>query len=63
MKAKELAEILLKYPDYDVEFDICTSMPTYDYPYPTYQSYKICGVDGVADVSKVIVVDVEEVYE
>lgn len=61
MKAKELAEILLKYPDYDVEFDICTSMPTYDRPYPTYQSYKICGVDGAADVSKVLVVDVEEV--
>ena len=61
MKAKELAEILLKHPDFDVEFDICTSMPTYDCPWPTYQSYKICGVSDVAYDSKVLVVDVEEV--
>lgn len=63
MKAKELAEQLLKYPDYDVEFDICTALPTYDHPWPQYQSYKICGIDDVAHSSKVIVLDVEEVED
>jgi len=63
MKAKELAEQLLKYPDYDVEFDICTAPPTYDYPWPQHQSYRICGIDGVVNISKVIVLDVEEVED
>lgn len=61
MKAKELAEQLLKYPDFDVEFDICTALPTYDRPWPEYQSYRVRGIDGIADVSKVIILDVEEV--
>ncbi len=63
MKAKELAEQLLKYPDYDVEFDICTALPTYDHPWPQYQSYRICGIDDVAHDSKIIVLDVEEVED
>lgn len=63
MKAKELAEQLLKYPDYDVEFDICTALPTYDHPWPQYQSYRICGIGDAAHSSKVIVLDVEEVED
>ena len=61
MKAKALAEQLLKYPDFDVEFDICTQLPTYDHPWPKYQSYRIIGIDDIAHTSKVIVLEVEEV--
>ncbi len=61
MKAKDLAEQLLKYPDFDVEFDICTATPTYDNPWAHYKSYRVCGIDSVADVSKVIVLDIDEV--
>lgn len=63
MKAKDLAEQLLKYPDFDVEFDICTHYPTYDRPWPEYQSYRISNVDDIAHSSKVIVVEVEEVED
>lgn len=63
MKAKELAEQLLKYPDYDVEFDICTALPTYDHPWPQYQSYRIRGIGGLAHSSKVIDLEVEEVED
>ena len=63
MKAKELAEQLLKYPDFDVEFDICIGHPTYDHPWPQYRSYRIVGVDDIAHDSKVIVLDVTEVYD
>ena len=61
MKAKDLAEQLLKYPDFDVEFDVCIKYPTHDNPYPEFQSFKIVGIDGVAEDSKVIVLDVIEI--
>lgn len=62
MKAKELAEQLLKYPDFEVEFDIMTAKPTHDRPWAEYQSYKVVGIDGVANVSQVIVLDIAEIY-
>ena len=61
MKAKDLAEQLLKYPDFDVEFDVCIKYPTHDNPYPEFQLFKIVGIDGVAEDSKVIVLDVIEI--
>lgn len=33
MKAKDLAEELLKYPEFDVQVQVVTSMATYEHPY------------------------------
>lgn len=63
MTAKELAEQLLKNPDFEVEFDIMTAKPTHDRPWAEYQSYKVVGIDCVANVSQVVVLDIEEIYD
>ena len=63
MTAKELAEQLLKHPDFEVEFDIMTEKPTYDHPYVEYQSYKVIGIDSVANSCQVIVLDIDEIYD
>ena len=41
MKAKELAELLMKNPDMEVAVNCCVSTGTYDNPYPEYKSYDI----------------------
>lgn len=41
MKAKELAELLMKNPDMEVAVSCCVSIGTYDKPYPEYKSYEI----------------------
>lgn len=60
MKAKELAEELLKNPDYDVEFVystfICDGIHT---PFPDIYSYKITGIADIGHSDKVIVLDGE----
>lgn len=61
MKAKELAELLLKYPDFDIKIDICTERPTYDYPWINYTSFKVKGIEDIAYSNKVIALEVEEV--
>lgn len=63
MKAKELAEQLLKYPDFDVEIGVIITDPVYEYPWGQYQLYKIDGIDGVMCVGKVVVLKAEEVVE
>lgn len=45
MKAKELAEELLKYPDFDVQASVCVSLPTYDKPYEEYEYCELYGID------------------
>ena len=50
MKAKDLAELLLQHPEFDVSIKVCTSMPTYDEPYGRYEVYSIDDV-GYIDYS------------
>lgn len=60
MKAKELAEQLLKYPDFYVEFDVCTTIPTYDHPWPEYTTFEVNGISEIAHGSQVIVLEVDK---
>ena len=59
MKAKDLAEQLLKYPDFNVEFDVCTNITTYDYPWPEYTTFEVTGIADVGHSNKVIVLEVD----
>ena len=59
MKAKDLAEQLLKYPDFDVEFDIVACRITIDHPWADYVSYRVCGIEKVMHDSKEIVLEVD----
>lgn len=61
MKAKELAEQLLKYPDFDVEFSVCTDYPTYDYPWVDFTTFRVDGIEDIGYSSKIINLDVSEV--
>jgi hypothetical protein len=58
MKAKELAEELLKYPDYEVQTSVCVSLPTYDNPYEKCEYCEVYGIDYVIPEEKVIILDV-----
>lgn len=60
MKAKELAEQLLKYPDFDVEVGAIITNPVFEYPWGQYQLYNVRGIDGVMNIGKVVVLKVEE---
>ena len=59
MKAKELAEQLLKYPDFDVQFEVCTNITTYDHPWPEYTTFRVEGISDIAHSSKVVVLEVD----
>ena len=60
MKAKELAEELLKHPDYDVEFVYSTFIRDGIHtPFPDIYSYKIIGIADIGHSDKVIVLDGE----
>ena len=60
MKAKELAEELLKYPDFDVELIYMTfKRDGIHTPFPDIYSYKITGVADVEHSDKVIVLEGE----
>ena len=54
MKAKDLAEQLLKYPDFDVKLNICIAYPSYEHPWAEYKTFDIC-VEDIAHSDKVIV--------
>lgn len=60
MKAKDLAEQLLKYPDFDVEFNICMVYPSYEHPWAEYKTFGICGIEDIAHSDKVIVLEVTD---
>ena len=45
MKAKELAKLLMEYPDMEVKVDCCIGRSTYDNPYPWHEMYDINDVD------------------
>lgn len=59
MRAKELAEQLLKYPDYDVYLEVCVNYTTYDQPWPEYDTFKVVGVSDVGHNSKEIMLEVD----
>lgn len=60
MKAKDLAELLLQYPEFEVQCIFCdTSKCTIDHPYPDYHSVNVCGIGDVGWSSKVVVLDIE----
>lgn len=59
MKAKELAEELLKYPDFDVVVRVPISVATYDHPYDEYNMRYIdyIGYVSIRDGNMVIVLE------
>ena len=60
MKAKELAEQLLKNPDFDVQCVFAdTSKCSVDYLYPDYHFVNVCGIADIGYSDKVIVLDAE----
>lgn len=60
MKAKELAEELLKYPDFDVELSYMTfERDGIHIPFPDTYDYKIMGIADIGHSDKVIVLNGE----
>lgn len=60
MKAKELAELLLKIPDFQVKVIYAdTSQCSVEHLYPEYHSLNITGVADIEYSDKVIVLDYE----
>lgn len=60
MKAKELADELLKYPDFDVEFIYLTFIRDGIHtPFPDVYKYKITGIADIGHSDKIIVLDGE----
>ena len=60
MKAKELAELLLKNPDFDVQCVFAdTSECSVDHLYPDYHFVSVCGIADIGYSSKVIVLETE----
>ena len=60
MKAKELAELLLKNPEFEVQCVFAdTSKCSVDYLYPDYHTLHINGIADIGYSDKVIVLDTE----
>lgn len=60
MKAKELAEELLKHPDFDVELIYMTfKRDGIHTPFPDIYNYKIKGIADIGHSDKVIILDGE----
>lgn len=57
MKSKELAEELLKYPDFDVAVRVPISASTYDHPYGEYDMRDIGDIDYVEKSDGIIVLE------
>lgn len=57
MKSKELAEELLKYPDFDVVVRVPISVATYDHPYDEYDLLNIDYIGYIRDDDMVIVLE------
>lgn len=58
MKAKELAELLLQYPDFDVEGLYETINEDFGY-YPTYEAFTVNGIADIGYSDKVIKLNCE----
>ena len=60
MKAKELAEELLKHPDFDVELTYMTfKRDGIHTPFPDIYNYKIKGIADIGHSDKAIILDGE----
>ena len=60
MKAKELAEELLKHPDFDVEFIYSTFIRDgIHVPFPDIYNYRITGIADIGHSDKVVVLNGE----
>lgn len=60
MTAKELADELLKYPDFDVEFTHFTFIRDGIHtPFPDVYNFKITGIADIGHSDKVIILDGE----
>lgn len=60
MKAKELAEELLKNPDFNVQcVFVDISACSVDHLYPDYHFVNVCGIADIGYSDKVIVLDTE----
>lgn len=57
MKAKELAEELLKYPDFDIVVFVPISTSTYDNPYDEYDMRDIDCIGDIKNDDMVIVLE------
>lgn len=61
MKAKDLSEILLKYPDFNIEFDVCVNCCVHEYPWPEFVTHTVDGIKNIKHDNKVIVLEVDVV--
>lgn len=60
MKAKELAEELLKYPDFDVELTyVIFKRDGIHTSFPYFYNYKITGIADIGHSDKVVVLNGE----
>jgi len=60
MKAKDLADELLKHPDFDIELSYMTfKRDGIHTPFPDTYNYKITGVADIGYSDKVIILDGE----
>lgn len=60
MKAKELAQELLKYPDFDVQLSYFTfKRDGIHTPFPDTYNYDVVGVADIGHSDKVIILDGE----
>jgi hypothetical protein len=58
MKAKDLAELLLQYPDFEVQGCFCdTSNCTIEHYYPNYYKFNVIGIADIGHSDKVIILD------
>lgn len=60
MKAKDLADELLKHPDFDIELSYMTfKRDGIHTPFPDVYNYKITGIADIGYSDKVIILDGE----
>ena len=60
MKAKELAELLLKNPDFEVQCVFCdSSVCSPEHLYPDYITLNISGIADIGYSDKIVVLDTE----
>jgi hypothetical protein len=60
MKAKELAELLLEHPDFDVRLILATqAVITPEKPWPEYRNLSVSGIGDIGYSSRVILLEVD----
>lgn len=54
MKARELAQLLMQTPDYEVKV-VTHSRTTWDNPFPKYEEFIVDDIDEVIDATKEVI--------